>query len=98
MPDNPKQRANSRNEELGLVSSYVNNRTDGCIWVLNQKKSHRRKSESLKQTFTSVALDTVLHLPLRIGLSQNYMLALFLSQFPPNANTSENYLDIFVRN
>lgn len=91
MPDSPKQRANSRNQELGLVSSYVNNRTDGCIWVLNQKKSHRRKSESL-------ALDTVLHLPLRIGLSQNYMLALFLSQFPPNANTSKNYLDVSARN
>lgn len=36
MPDHPKQWANSRNEELGLVSSYVNNGTDGCVWVLNQ--------------------------------------------------------------
>lgn len=40
MPDNPEQWANSRNEEFGVVSGYVNDRTDGCIWVLNQNKSH----------------------------------------------------------
>lgn len=47
MPDNPKPWADSRNKELGLVSSYVNNRTDGCIWVLNQNKGHRRRDMSV---------------------------------------------------
>lgn len=38
--DNPKKRADSRNEELGLVSGYINNRIDGCLWVLNQNKTY----------------------------------------------------------
>lgn len=40
MPDNPKQWANSQNKDLGLVSSYINTGTDGCIWVLNQNNSY----------------------------------------------------------
>ena len=36
MPGNPEQWANSRNDELGLVSSYINNGTDGwgtIVWL-----------------------------------------------------------------
>lgn len=39
VPNNPKQWTNSKNEELGLVSSFINNGTDGCLWVLNQNKT-----------------------------------------------------------